>query len=43
MLCGVPSDVEEHVQETGRDGEQAKAILFKGKKGQHASEKILYQ
>ena len=40
MLCGVPGDVEEYVQETGRDGEQAEAILFKGKKRQHASEKM---
>ena len=43
MHWGLPSDVEEYVQETGRagrDGKQAEAILFKGKKGQHASEKM---
>ena len=38
---GLPSNLEEYVQETGRaghDGELAKAILFQGTGGKHSNE-----
>ena len=40
---GLPSNMEEYVQETGRagrDGLDAKATLFEGKGGQHSSERL---
>ena len=40
---GMPSSLEEYVQETGRgghDGNQSRAILYEGKGGKHASTKV---
>ena len=43
MHWGIPTDLEEYVQETGRagcDGNDSEAILFEGKGGRHASQKM---
>lgn len=40
---GIPSNIEEYVQETGRagrDGRQATANIFAGKGGQHSTKKM---
>ena len=41
---GVPESLEEYVQESGRsgrDGEQSKAIIYRGKSTRHASKQVL--
>ena len=43
MHWGIPTNIEEYVQETGRagrDGYGAEAIVFEGKGGRHSSRKI---
>ena len=43
MHWGIPTNLEEYVQETGRagrDGNDSEAILFEGKGGRHASHKM---
>ena len=43
MHWGLPSNLEEYVQETGRAGRDrcaAEAILFQGKDGKHANKKM---
>lgn len=43
---GIPSDVEEYVQESGRagrNGELAQAIIYSGKGGKHSNKQNMYR